>query len=165
MIAKATLRYIRISPRKVRPVIALVKGKKAEDAIATLYSVKKRASGLLIDVIESAIANAKRLPDVDVANLYISNLIANGGPQLKRFRAGSMGRASTIRKRTSHITVELDTLIGKDGTDSKVSVATAAKKPKNVKVSTAAKNKEVHAAKKPKTKESEKSEHSKKGKE
>lgn len=165
MIAKATLRYIRISPRKVRPVIALVKGKKAEDAISTLYSVKKRASALLIDVIESAIANAKRLPDIDVANLYVSNLIANGGPQLKRFRAGSMGRASTIRKRTSHITVELDVRIDKDAMDAKAVAATAVKKPKNVKASTAVKAKDAHAVKKPKTKESEKSEHSKKGKE
>lgn len=165
MIAKATLRYIRISPRKVRPVIALIKGKKAEDAIATLYSVKKRASALLIDVIESAIANAKRSPDIDVSDLYVSNLIANGGPQLKRFRAGSMGRASTIRKRTSHITVELDVHTDKASAGVKAVAAATIKKQKNVKATTAVKTKEVHAAKKAKTKDSEKSEHSKKGKE
>ncbi len=108
MIAKATLRYVRISPRKVRPVIALVKGKRAEDAINTLFTVKKKASGYLIDLIRSAIANSKRVQGVNPDNLYVSNLIACGGPQMKRFRAASMGRASMIRKRTSHITVELD---------------------------------------------------------
>ena len=114
MISKATLRYMRISPRKVRPVIALVKGKRAEDAISILHSVKKRASALLIDVINSAMANAERKGAGEASKLYISNLIACGGPQLKRFRAGSMGRASTIRKRTSHITVELDILTVKE---------------------------------------------------
>ena len=108
MITRAVLRYVRISPRKVRPVIALVKGKSPEEAISILFSVKKKASQYLIDLLKSAMANARRIQGIDVTDLYISNLIANGGPQMKRFRAASMGRASTIRKRTSHITVELD---------------------------------------------------------
>jgi ribosomal protein L22, bacterial type len=108
MVTRAVLRYVRISPRKVRPVIALVKGKSPEEAISILFSVKKKASQYLIDLLESAMANAKRIQGIDTTDLYISNLIANGGPQMKRFRAASMGRASTIRKRTSHITVELD---------------------------------------------------------
>ncbi len=142
MIAKATLRYVRISPRKVRPVIPLVKGKRAQDAIAILYSVKKKASQYLIDLIESAMANSKRLPGIDVANLFVSNIIANGGPQMKRFRAASMGRAGTIRKRTSHITVELDE-ITKSRTPAKEGVSTNAKKAKDVHD----KEKAVHAAK------------------
>ena len=142
MIAKATLRYVRISPRKVRPVIPLVKGKRAQDAIAVLYSVKKRASQYLIDLIESAMANAKRLPGIDVANLFVSNIIANGGPQMKRFRAASMGRASTIRKRTSHITVELDE-IAKSQAPAKEVAAADAKKVKDVR----GKEKAVHAEK------------------
>lgn len=161
MIAKATLRYIRISPRKVRPVIALIKGKKAEDAIATLFSVKKKASALLIDVISSALSNAKRMPGVDVSELYVSNLIANGGPQLKRFRAASMGRAGEIRKRTSHITVELDTIANKAG----ASKTAAAVENKNVKTAVKGKSKEAHVAKKAKVKEPAKAEHTKKGKE
>ena len=108
MITRAVLRYVRITPRKFRLVIPLVKGKRAEEAIGILSSVKKNASKYAIDVISSAINNTKRMQGVDVADLYISNLIANGGPMLKRFRAASMGRAGMIKKRTSHITVELD---------------------------------------------------------
>ena len=114
MVSKAVLRYIRISPRKFRLIIPLVKGKKAEEAIAILMSVKKGASKYAIDLLKSAIANARRVQGVNVSNLYISKLIADGGPMLKRYRAASMGRASSIRKRTSHITVELDELSGKD---------------------------------------------------
>ena len=108
MIAKAQLRYIRISPRKFRQIIPLVKGKKAEEAVAILMSVKKKASLYAIDLLKSAIANAKRIQAVDSSRLYISRLAASGGPMLKRFRAASMGRAGMIRKRTSHIVVELD---------------------------------------------------------
>lgn len=108
MVTRAVLRYVRISPRKVRPVIPLVKGKGPEEAVAILYSVKKKASEYLIALLRSAMANAKRMQGVEISDLYVSNIIVSGGPQMKRFRAGSMGRASTIRKRTSHITVELD---------------------------------------------------------
>ena len=114
MVSKAVLRYIRISPRKFRLIIPLVKGKKAEEAIAILMSVKKGASKYAIDLLRSAIANAKRVQGVDISSLYISKLIADGGPMLKRFRAASMGRASSIRKRTSHLTLELDQLPAKD---------------------------------------------------
>lgn len=165
MISKATLRYIRISPRKVRPVIALVKGKKAEDAISILHSVKKKASAILIDVINSAVANARRIPGMDASNLYVSSLIANGGPQLKRFRAASMGRATTIRKRTSHITVELDANIGKEPLDSLEAAPAESRKIKNTRVSVKVNSKERQAVKKPKAKESTKTEHGKKGKE
>jgi len=152
MISTATLRYMRISPRKVRPVIALVKGKKAEDAISTLYSVKRKASALLIDVISSAVANARRIPGMDASNLYISSLYANGGPQLKRFRAASMGRAGSIRKRTSHITVELDAMPVNEQV-SGASAAAEAGKAKSVKGAVKANPKEDRAAKKVKAKE------------
>lgn len=165
MISKATLRYIRISPRKVRPVIALVKGKKAEDAISILYSVKKKASAILIEVINSAIANARRIPEMDASSLYISSLIANGGPQLKRFRAASMGRATTIRKRTSHITVELDANIGKEPAGPDVTAPAESKKIKNTRVSVKTNSRESQAIKKPKAKGSTKTEHGKKSKE
>lgn len=107
MVTRAVLRYVRISPRKVRPVIPLIKGKSPDEAIAILFSVKKKASQYLIDLLNSAVANARRMQGVDVESLYISNLVASGGPQMKRFRAASMGRAGMIRKRTSHITLEL----------------------------------------------------------
>jgi len=108
MITRAILRYIRITPRKFRQIIPLVKGRNPEEAIAILTGVKKKASGYCIDLINSAIANTKRIQGVEVSKLCISKLTADGGPQLKRFRAGSMGRAGMIRKRTSHITLELD---------------------------------------------------------
>lgn len=109
MVAKAVLRYIRMSPRKFRLIVPLVKGKDPESAIAILMSVKKNASKYAIDLLKSAIANAKhKRQAVDISNLYISKLTADCGPMLKRFRAASMGRASMIHKHTSHLTLELD---------------------------------------------------------
>lgn len=111
MVSKAILRYIRLSPRKFRLVIPLVKGKRAEEAIAILSAVKKKGSLYGIDLLKSAIANAKRnVPGLDTSTLYISKLVADPGPMLKRFRAASMGRASSIHKHTSHLTIELDVL-------------------------------------------------------
>ena len=141
MTSKAILRYARISPRKYRLVIPLVKGKKAEEAIAILYSVKKRASGYAIELLKSAIANARRnVQGLDASTLYISKMIADPGPMLKRFRAASMGRASSIHKHTSHLTVELDVI--KTETPAHHAEDKAAKKLKVEKVKT------VHAPKK-----------------
>lgn len=103
------MRYTRLSPRKFRLIIPLVKGKRAEEAIAILTGVKKKASGIGIDLLKSAIANAKvKNQGMDTSTLYISKMVADPGPMLKRFRAASMGRASMIHKHTSHLTVELD---------------------------------------------------------
>ncbi len=113
MITRAETRYIRISPRKFRQIIPLVKGKGPLEAIAILMNVKKKASVYAIELLKSAVANAKRIQGVDVAALSISRMVANGGPMLKRYRAASMGRASMIRKRTSHIIVELDKVAAK----------------------------------------------------
>jgi len=111
MVSKAILRYVRLSPRKFRLVIPLVKGKRAEEAIAILSAVKKKGSLYGIDLLKSAIANAKRnVQGLDTSTLYISKLVADPGPMLKRFRAASMGRASSIHKHTSHLTIELDVL-------------------------------------------------------
>ena len=100
-----------MSPRKFRLIIPLVKGKRAEEAIAILTAVKKKASGIGIDLLKSAIANAKvKNQGLDTSTLYISKMIADPGPMLKRFRAASMGRASMIHKHTSHLTVELDVI-------------------------------------------------------
>ncbi|MDP3804132.1 MAG: 50S ribosomal protein L22, partial [Candidatus Omnitrophota bacterium] len=110
MVTKAALKYIRITPRKFRLIIPLVKGKNPEAAIAILASVKKNAARYCEDLIQSAVANARRIQGIDVSSLYISKLTADGGPMLKRFRASSMGRASQIKKRTSLITLDLDRL-------------------------------------------------------
>jgi len=111
MVSRAILRYIRLSPRKFRLIIPLVKGKRAEEAISILSAVKKKASGYGIDLLKSAIANAKiKVQGIDTSTLYISKLIADPGPMLKRYRAASMGRAGSIHKHTSHITLELDAI-------------------------------------------------------
>ncbi len=108
MIAKAEARYIRISPTKVRPVIEVIKGSRVKAAESRLNLIHKRGAFCLAKVLKSAVANAKvkgHEPDA----LYISKVVANPGPTLKRFRAASFGRASGIKKRTSHILIELDT--------------------------------------------------------
>ena len=130
MITRAVLRYVRITPRKFRQIIPLVKGKKPEEAIAILTGVKKNASKYGIDVISSAINNAKRMQGVDISELRISSFVANGGPMLKRFRAASMGRAGMIKKRTSHITVELDRIPQEDGAEIKEAHKHDARHPK-----------------------------------
>jgi large subunit ribosomal protein L22 len=109
MVSKAIARFIRISPRKTRLVANAVKGKDISEALAILSNTNKRASGVIEDVLRSAINNAKRHQDIDQNSLFISKLLVDGGPALKRFRAASMGRAAMIKHRTSHITVELDT--------------------------------------------------------
>jgi large subunit ribosomal protein L22 len=110
MEARAVARYIRISPRKVRLVIDLVRGKKVDEALAILEFTPKRAAKVVKKLIQSAVANAEQNPDVDVDNLYIKRIYADDGPTLKRIRPRAVGRAYLIRKRTSHITVILDEL-------------------------------------------------------
>jgi len=107
MEARAIARYVRISPRKVRLVIDLVRGKKVDEALAILEFTPKRAAKVVKKLIKSAVANAEQNPDVDVDNLYIKRIYADHGPILKRIRPRAVGRAPMIRKRTSHITIIL----------------------------------------------------------
>ena len=108
MVSRAHFRYVRISPFKVRQVIRLVKSMPAKKALFVLDGINKKASLILKKLIKSAIYNAKN-KGYDENKLFISKLIANPGPFYKRFRAATFGRAVMIRKRTSHILVELDT--------------------------------------------------------
>ncbi|MCK4810487.1 MAG: 50S ribosomal protein L22 [Candidatus Omnitrophica bacterium] len=115
MVAKAETKYLRISPKKLRQVIFLVKNRQALEAQFILKAVNKKGAGLLGKTLTSAIANAKN-KGYKEDKLFISKLLANSGPVLKRWRAASFGRATVIRKRTSHILIELDTsekIIGK----------------------------------------------------
>jgi len=107
MIARAEAKYVRISPTKVRPVIELIKGQGAKQAILNLELVNKRGAHYLRKVIHSALANAKN-KGYQEEKVFILRAIANPGPALKRYRAASFGRATLIKKRTSHILVELD---------------------------------------------------------
>ena len=107
MVSRAEAKYIRISPTKVRPVLALVKGANAKASLVKLELTNKKAAQLVHKVLKSAMANAKG-KGYEEEGLFISKIIANPGPTLKRYRAASFGRATLIRKKTSHILVELD---------------------------------------------------------
>ena len=99
---------IRISPRKVRIVGDLIKKRNINDAMGILTYMPQKASFILKKLLDSAIANARQKKYVDVDNLYVKNVIVDGGPMMKRFLPRAMGRATKIRKRTSHITMILD---------------------------------------------------------
>lgn len=110
MIAKCVEKYIRMSPRKIRQPMDLIRGKNVNTAVSILSNLNKRASGFVLKALRSAINNAERKTEgkIGLENLYISKITADCGPTLKRFKAASMGRAVMIRRRSSHITVELD---------------------------------------------------------
>ena len=103
---KAVLKNYRQSPRKVRLIADLVRGKKVKDALNTLKFVDKRASEPFAKVIRSAVANASQ-SGANTDALKITKVTVDKGPTLKRFRPRARGSASRINKRNSHITVEL----------------------------------------------------------
>lgn len=104
----ATARYIRISSRKVKVVIDLIRGKSVDEAEAILLYTPKAAAEPVLKLLRSAIANAENNLDLSRDNLYVAEIYANQGPTLKRYRPRARGSAFHIRKRTSHITVILD---------------------------------------------------------
>jgi large subunit ribosomal protein L22 len=104
----ATLRYGRISARKARLVADLVRGMKADEAVALLAYTPKKAAEMIKKVLESAIGNASQSTGVDEDKLYISRITVDEGPTQRRWRARAMGRPARLRKRTSHITVALE---------------------------------------------------------
>ncbi len=115
MEAKALARHVHISPRKLRLVVDLIRGRSVEDALVILQATRKKASPMVEKTLRSAVANALYVgededdsvraerPDVDV--LVVARAWVDGGPTAKRFRPRSMGRANRIRKRTSHLTI------------------------------------------------------------
>jgi large subunit ribosomal protein L22 len=103
--AKATAKYLRISPRKARQAVDLIRGKKAQEALALLKFSPKKSARLVYKVLQSAVANAENNQGLDVDKLVVSQAFVNPGPTLKRIRPRAMGRAYLIRKRSSHITV------------------------------------------------------------
>ncbi|OPA73111.1 50S ribosomal protein L22 [Paenibacillus selenitireducens] len=105
MQAKAHAKNVRIAARKVQLVIDLIRGKKAGEAIAILRHTPKAASPVVEKLLNSAIANAEHNYSMDVNKLVVTEVFANQGPTMKRFRPRAMGRASRINKRTSHITL------------------------------------------------------------
>jgi large subunit ribosomal protein L22 len=108
MEAKAVAKYIRMSPQKVRLLVDLVRGKKVEDAKQILRFARKYAADPVSKVLLSAVANAKQNPNIDENILFVKEIFVDQGPSLKRWRARAQGRAASIKKRMSHITVVLD---------------------------------------------------------
>ena len=105
--ATATLKYARISSRKVKIVADLIKGKDINEALAILKYTPKASSEMLEKLLKSAIANAENNHHMAHEKLYVADIFANQGPTLKRIRPAAKGSAVRIRKRTSHVTIIL----------------------------------------------------------
>jgi ribosomal protein L22, bacterial type len=105
---KAHARYVRISSRKVKVVLDLIRGKSVAEASAILQFTPRSAAPLVAKVLDSAIANAENNMELNRDSLVVAECFANQGPTLKRFQPVSHGRAHSILKRSSHITVVLD---------------------------------------------------------
>ncbi len=107
---KVSANSVRIAPRKVRLVIDLVRGKSVDEALNILQFTSKRAAPVVSKLIESGLHNIDQSEqlDWDIDDLYISEVYANEGPTMRRFKPRAMGRATRINKRTSHITVVLE---------------------------------------------------------
>lgn len=108
--SKASLRFARVSPRKARLVADMVRGKDVDEALELLAFTRKKTAPMIKKLIESAMANAEDTDDsVDIDALFVKTIFVNEGASLRRFRPRAQGRATPVRKPTSHITVVLDT--------------------------------------------------------
>ena len=106
IVAKANM--MRRSPTKVRLVGDMIKQKNVNEAMGILMFTPKKGAFILKKLLDSAVGNARQKKYVDVDNLYVKNVVVDGGPLIKRFMPRAMGRATKIRKRISHITLILD---------------------------------------------------------
>jgi large subunit ribosomal protein L22 len=104
---KASAKYLRIAPTKLRLVTRAVSGKKVEEALSLLRFMPQRGARLVRKVVMAAVANAEQRPQIDVDTLFVKGIQVDGGPSLKRFQARAMGRVNRILKRSSHLTVVL----------------------------------------------------------
>jgi large subunit ribosomal protein L22 len=108
MEAQAKLRNVRLSPRKARLVVDMVRGKGIQDALNILQFSPQKTAPILSKLLKSAVANAEQKGVSDVDQLFVKTVTVDQGPVLRRFMPRAQGRASRIRKPTSHITVVLD---------------------------------------------------------
>jgi len=108
MEAKARLKFSRLSPQKTRLVVDMVRGKKVQEALNILRFSPQKAAPIVTKVVRSAVANAEQKGVADVDRLFVKTISVDQGPVLKRFLPRAQGRATRIRKPTSHITVVLD---------------------------------------------------------
>lgn len=103
--AHAILRFVRVAPRKAKPVIDMIRGRQVPMALAMLKHTPRHAARVVEKVLRSAVANAEQKEMGDSDSMVVSKAFVNCGPIYRRARARSMGRANAIHKRTSHITV------------------------------------------------------------
>lgn len=108
MEVRANLKYLRVAPRKVRLVTNLIRGLNVQDALDQLLFVNKRSAKAISKLIQSAVANAEHNFELNKNNLYIKSLRVDQGPILYRWMPRAMGRATQIRKKTSHVWLILD---------------------------------------------------------
>jgi large subunit ribosomal protein L22 len=108
MEARATARYVRVSPRKARRAVELVRGRHVMEARRNLRFSPLGASTTVSKVLDSAVANAEQMPGIIPENLRVKTAYVNEGPTMKRYRPRAYGRATMIRKRTSHITMVVE---------------------------------------------------------
>jgi len=110
MEAKATIKYVRLSPMKARRMVDLIRGRQVEEARRILRFAPQSASRIIEKALNSAVANAEQAPGVVAQNLVVDRAWVDEGPTLKRWRPRAYGRAARIRKRTSHITLIVKSL-------------------------------------------------------
>ena len=132
MAFQACHRFARVSPRKVRPLADLIRGKFADEALAILHFSPKHSSTTAEQVLRSAISNLQSKDEggrVDTATMYVKEVFVNGGPMTKRISAAPMGRAFRIRKRSHHLTIVVATKEQKVKVAAKPVAAKAAEAP------------------------------------
>ncbi len=108
MESRAVTRQVRIAPQKARLVVDMIRGKNVGEALMILDFVAKKAARIVTKTLKSVIANAEHTQRVDVDNLYVKRVSVDGGTTIKRFLPRAHGRATPLRKRTSHITIVVD---------------------------------------------------------
>ncbi len=106
---KASCRYVKMSPRKARYVVDLIRGKSVNHALEILRLTNKRASYIIDKTLRAAIAGASENQDVDIDSLFIKEIFVDSGRMLKRVQPAPQGRAHRIRKRSNHVTLVLGT--------------------------------------------------------
>ena len=110
MEARATMKYVRTSPRKMRRVVGLIRGQHVEEARRILRFSALGASGEVGKLLDSAVANAEQNPGIVAQNLMVGGAWVDEGPTLRRFRPRTYGRATRVRRRTSHVTLVVQTM-------------------------------------------------------
>jgi len=108
MEARARTLFVRMTPRKARLVVDLIRGKAVGDALSVLDFTPKRAARVIAKTLRSAVANAENTQNVDVDRLYVKRVFVDEGPTQKRTLPRAQGRATRLQKRSSHVTVVVD---------------------------------------------------------